>query len=61
MIMETTFDEFIVLEEVTTLGQLKVCRATTNGKKIKKGEEFLAKPYQIIKFETRGGYKYRIK
>lgn len=59
--MDTAFNEFIVLEEISTLGQLKLCKATTNGSKIKKGDEFLAKHFQIVKFEVGNGYKLRVK
>lgn len=59
--MDSAFNDFVVLEVISTLGQLNECKAITGSKKVKKGEHFLAKPFQIIKFETSNGYKLRIK
>lgn len=56
-----SFDGFIVLEVMFTLGQLKLCKANSDGEKVKEGDEFLAKPFQITKFETAKGNKLRIK
>ena len=55
------FDGFVTLEIMSTLGQLNLCKANSEGEKVKKGDEFLAKPFQIVKFETAKGNKLRIK
>ena len=57
--MEVSFDGFIVVEELSTLGQLKLYKATTNGKNIKKGDDILVKPFQVVKFETKSGVKIK--
>ncbi len=51
----------IMIEVLQVEKKLSICKALSDGGKVKKGDEILAKNYQITKTETAQGFIKKLK